>query len=346
MKLAPVIFGLMIFVLLFGCFGPTPTPSDNGTTTVTKNDTTTQNGTVTVIIGPQKNQTATNTGGQENTSNDGEPTQPPKNTSIEYGYDPNQKLGVYFIAAEDGSTHGASVLIKKGDLDILVDGGSAQSGGKVVDFLKSKGVDDIDVLVSTNADPGRYGGIATVADNFKIEHFWWSGNDNNDPEYKKLIELMAGETKLVQTVQEGYSEDLNGINASVLNPQKKVFNDRNNDAVVLKIVDRKFSMLLTSDIIVGAQGVLINTQNLTADIMDAPYYGTGTGTNMIGLFLQKTAPKAVIITGSSDDSAVNGGSRSPFEILMGVYKIGWYATYVNGSIRIESDGTSYAIQKN
>ena len=78
--------------------------------------------------------------------------------------------------------------------------------------------------------------------------------------------------------------------------------------------------------------------------MQAPYYGVGVGTSAIGLLLLAAEPQDVIITGSSDDSAANGGSREPFTRLMEQYGIDWYEVYAEGGLRITTDGQDYAIQ--
>ena len=119
----------------------------------------------------------------------------------------------------------------------------------------------------------------------------------------------------------------------------------NNDAIVLRVTDRNFSILLTSGIQTGAQGKLISEKRnlIRADIIQAPYYGVGAGTSSIGLFLITAKPKTMIITGGSDETAANGGSRDPYKRLMLEHNITWYETYVNGTVRIVSTGQNYSI---
>ncbi|MFZ5500454.1 MAG: hypothetical protein ACOY58_00885, partial [Candidatus Micrarchaeota archaeon] len=79
-------------------------------------------------------------------------------------------------------------------------------------------------------------------------------------------------------------------------------------------------------------------------VMQAPYYGVGVGTSTIGLLLLAVEPEDVIITGSSDESAANGGSRDPFKRLMDQYGIAWYESYRDSGLKVTSDGTDYVIQ--
>lgn len=330
---------VLSLVLLFGCTGGGQQhPPSNGTTNTTNQ---TQPPPVTIIIKNQTNQTV-----QTNITQQPPPqvNVTPINKSILYTYEPDKPLGVFFIDVGGPNEHGESVLIKKGDLNILVDAGPADNSGKVVDLLKSEGVKNIGLLISTSADPRRYGGMGAVADNFEIQQFWWSGNAFNDEQYTSIVDRMMNQTKEVDTVSGGQSVDLDGMNLSFVNPQSVPFNDINNDAIAMRLTDRNFSLLLTSDIESGAQGKLIQSPDaIKADILDAPYYGVGTGTSGIGLFLKTVNPKDAIISGSSDDSAPNGGSRMPFLRLLQEYGMNWNATYDNGTVRIDSDGSSYYI---
>ena len=331
---------LLCAVFLFGCIDDRTPPVNqtNATGPVVQPP-------VDIIIDPQKNQTVA----KNDTSQP--PPQPPENDTIELGYtyDPNQTMGVFFIDVGGPALHGDAILIKKGDLDVLVDCGSAQKGGMVVDFLRSYEVDDIDVLISTGGDPRRYGGMGTVADNFAIEEFWWGGELFDDVDYEGHVNKASAKAHTVIEVEDGFNVELNGINFTVLNPpvaKADRFNDPNNDGVVIRLDDKNFSLLLTSGIQTGAQGRIINNKEelVKVDVMQAPYYGVGAGTSAIGLFLLAAEPETVIITGSSDDSAVNGGSREPFKRLMEQYGIEWYESYVANGTKIITDGQEYAVQ--
>lgn len=326
-----------VLVVLSGCTQPTPSPEQPN---VTPNVTNATNQSVTIIVGPQTNQT---TGGNLTTP-------PPSNqTGPAYQNNTNATLGVYFIDVGSDGLHGNAVLVKKGDMEVLIDAGPAQNANRVVDFLHSLDVDDIDLLISTNADPRNYGGIRTVADTFRVEDFWWNGDTFNDTAYTSLVQGMVSLPQGSQSVERGATATLNGVRFEVLSPPKTRFKDVNNDAMVLRVTDRNFSVLLTSNIQNGAEGNLLSTQpdKIQTQVMQAPYYGVGLGTSSTGTFpafLNKANPKAVIITGSVDESADNGGSRDPLRALMTQYNIAWYETYVSGTLRVTSDGRSYAIQ--
>ena len=340
MKLAPILAILVVFMLILGCGGKTPVSNVTNATPANSTNGTTP---VTIIINNQTNQSV-----EQNNSVQQNTTTAPVNNSIQYTNDPTQPLGIYFIDVGSMGQHGDAILIKKGDFNMLVDAGPLEEGGRVVDFLKSRGVDNIAVLVSTADDPRRYGGIGNVAQTFPIQSYWWPGETFNDTSYAAIASTMGSTTKQVVIANDGYNASFDGIDFTVLNPDpNKLFYDPNNDAMVIRVSEDGFTMLLTSDIQTGAQGKLINEYPslIKTEVLEAPYYGVGTGTANIVPFLNAAKPQTVVISGSADESAANGGSRAPFERLMNMsqYDIKWYDNYDNGTLRITVTDGQYAI---
>lgn len=333
------ILGVIAAMLLFGCLGGEP-PANQTNQTNESNQT--KPPPVTIIVGNQSNQTTT-----QNKTNETTAPPPPPEKKVDYEYDPDAIAGVFFFDVGSPTVHGSSILIRKGDLDVLFDAGPADKGSEVVDDLVARGVDDIDVLVSTSADPRRYGGLEAVAEHFGVEEFWWSGETYGDQDYAETVKKISEKAETERVVERGFSEELDGINFTVLNPPKVRFDDVNNDAIVTRIVDRNFSMLLLSNAQKGAHQKLVNEQQslIKARVMEAPYYGTGEGTRDIGIFLITADPEWMIIEGSQDDSAPNGGDRDPFLALMEQYGIQWEETYDNGTVRVTTDGNDYTVLK-
>jgi len=338
-KMITVAFiALFAALLLTGCLGGGEQPPVQENKTNQTNATTVVN----IIVQTQTNQTM----GQNITAQPPEENVSVANVTL-YEYNPNQTFAVYFLYVGGPGLHGNAVLIRKGGLSVLVDAGPAENAGKVLDFLRSHEVHRLDVIVSTNADPRNYGGIGAVADAFPVQEFWWTGEAYGDQAYSALAQRMTNATKRVRIVERGFTQDLNGMEFRALNPPTtQRFEDVNNDAAVFRVSDRNFTLLLTSGIQTGAQGRLLNDEkeNIQTQVMQAPYYGVGSGTSNIGIFLITAKPKDMIISGSGDESPANGGSREPFKRLMKQYGIAYYENYVNGTLRISSDGSSYAIQ--
>lgn len=332
-----LLVGLFAIMLMLGCLGggEPVLPAANNTSNATNNTPP-----INIIVGNQTNQTT-----ESNVTEPEPEPEPEVPTGVQYENDPGALMGIFFFDMGGPSMHGDAILVKKGDLDILFDAGPVEKATDMVDKLKSRGIDDIDVLVSTSADPRKYGGIRTVAANYEIEELWWSNDSLGDQEYAAIVGEISPKVKTVREVERGFSVVLNGINLTALNPPVSRFDDINNDAIVMRIVDRNFSALLMSNAQKGAHQKFLNEQPdmIKNRVIQAPYYGVGEGTRDFGLFLITAKPEHMIVTGSPDDSAVNGGSREPFIRLLEQYGIKWNATYVNGTVRVTTDGNDYTV---
>ena len=331
-------------MLMAGCVLPGTAPPQNATGT---NATPQQNVTppqpnlsnVSIIINPQENITV----GQNYTP----APPPPESIEINYTHEPNATFAVYFIYVGDpqGSLQGDAILIRKGDFQMLVDAGPSETAGRVLDFLSQRGVNNIGVLVSTNADPQHFGGMEAVASQYRVQELWWGGNDYNNATYRSVITDISSKVKTARVVGRGFNMTLNGMNFTVLNPKDARSNDVYNDAIVLRVDDRNFSMVLLSGVRFGAQSEMLTSEPglLRCDVMQAPDYGLGSGTSDIYNFMRMTHPETVVISGGPDESPQSGGSREPFRRILNDAGIPYYENYVNGTVRIVSDGYNYSV---
>jgi beta-lactamase superfamily II metal-dependent hydrolase len=340
-----VILGIVLMFLLFGCIdlGGDTTPTTPITNQTGNGQPATGNATndSTIVIGTQENQTI------EQNVTPPEPPKPNVTENISYNVSPNSSFAIYFIYVGEltNKIHGEAILIKKDDFEMLVDAGPSENAGKVIDFLKSRSVDDLEVVVSTNADPWHYGGLGQVASNYEIEEFWWSGKTFNDGEYSSIVDAISSKAENTTIIERGFEASYHGMDFEVLNPKTKAFEDVNNDAIVIRMDDRNFSIVLLSGVQFGAQSEMINNMKdkLQVNMMSAPYYGLGAGTSGIGNFLTSAKPETMIVSGGPDESAASGGARDPFRRLMDEHNVNYYENYKGGTIRVASDGSTYAV---
>lgn len=334
-----VLFSLFtFFVLLFGCidlFGPPqPTVNNSSVDNATKNTTFTITG--------QKNYTVA-----DNTTI---PIDIKNLTGLEvqqaanYTYAPDEQVYVFFIYVGGDGTQADSILIKKGDADILVDTGPASATTELVEFLKARGVDDLELLVLTHADPDHYGGTPVIMGNFTIGKVLWSGRNYNDGEFQQILDKLSERNIPLKSAVRGDAESINGINLTLLHPIEKSFASVDEDAIVLKLTDREFCVLLTSDIFGGGFDDVMKKTNITCDIIQIPRHGADNIGVWITNFLTDSSADAAIISGAYKKDQSNLDFRKPLLELLEQRDIVHYENYyVNGSIRIVSDGAEYDI---
>ncbi|MEM4271964.1 MAG: MBL fold metallo-hydrolase [Candidatus Bilamarchaeaceae archaeon] len=315
---------LVVFLLICGCGGEAPLEAGSG--------------------GGQAGGTGgggghlTISGGTNVTIAGGE--KPPAETrpAIEYREDANANLYIYFINVGDGDTQGDAILVKKGDFDMLVDGGPESKKQTVVNFLLEKQVDDLEVVVSTHDDPDHYGGLRYVGEKFRIGDIW--RGEEGSAEYDYCINSIRKEGQ-VRYMGKGDERAYSAMRIVVENPIKgdKRFHDADNDGIVLRLEDRGFCALLTGDIDGSAQTTILMDAE-PCEVVQMPWHGMSEGLSHLDFLFDKLKPKAVIISGSANDWT---NSRQTLYLKAELRKIPVYANYEGKDAKVVYNGNDFAI---
>ena len=213
--------------------------------------------------------------------------------------DPAAPLRVYAI--NDG--YADAILVNKGDFNILVDAGDF---APVDAYLQKLGISRLNAVVATRDDPGAIGGISQILDKYAVDEFW----DNNvqpsnntvlfvqqSSQYAELLSKVEAEGITIKHPQEGDNLSFAGMKIIALNPQKaRQLGNPDVDAVVLKISNGDFCMLLLNPTVQETENVIIGTgEKLRCDVMT--YFKHGEGRPTPSLLIEGYAkPKDVIIS--------------------------------------------------
>ncbi len=258
--------------------------------------------------------------------------------ALEYAEDPNANLYVYFINVGDGDTQSDAILVKKGDFDMLIDGGPESKKQTVVNFLLERQVDDLEVVVSTHNDPDHYGGLQYVGEKFRIGDIW--RGEEGTPEYDAYINGIRKEGQ-IKYVGKGDENIYSALRVMVENPVKGEgrFFDTDNDGIVLRLEDRGFCTLLTGDIDGSAQTVVLVDAE-PCDVVQMPWHGMSEGLSHVDFLFDKLKPKAVIVSGSANDWT---DSRQTLYLKADVRNITVYENYKGKDAKVVYNGGTFAI---
>ena len=137
-------------------------------------------------------------------------------------------------------------MIKKGEYEILVDGGPAETSEKVVNFLKGKVQGNLEIIISTHADKEHWGGLVDVVDNFNVKELWWNGLDGI-LEYGDFINDTQNRGIIVKKVKRGDEINANGADILILNPPTPTYPSKDTSSISLRVGLGNFCVLLFSD---------------------------------------------------------------------------------------------------
>jgi competence protein ComEC len=124
---------------------------------------------------------------------------------------PSGSLSVSFIDVGQGD----GVLVQAGGEEYLIDAGRAEEGPNVVDFLRSRGVEDLDGIVVSNPDADHIGGFVDVFDAFEVGTVYVSGDPKGTLTYNTFLRGVGYEGSKVEVVRAGRRMDWGGVQADV-----------------------------------------------------------------------------------------------------------------------------------
>lgn len=239
---------------------------------------------------------------------------------------------------------GDAILVEyPGKVKMLIDGGGILNsdfdiGEQVVSpVLWNKGIKKIDYLVLTHAHPDHFYGLRAVVKNFKIKEFWEAYSPQDNQIYQDFKFGFTAFT-IHRRVYKGVQENINDVSVEILHPEKDDFivqSAHNRQSVVIRIVYRSKSFLLTGDIESNGEEKLTNSdQILRSQILKSPHHGSRSSSSR--LFLEAVSPDIAVITVGR-----NNVYHLPHQEILDRYeqfKVRVYRTDVHGAVELETDG--------
>lgn len=222
-----------------------------------------------------------------------------------------------------------------GHNDILIDGGNVADGQAVVNFLRNRSVDDIELLIATHPHEDHIGGLPAVLEAFEVKRIIDSGATAGTGIYKEYAAKAAAEgvpwePDHHQTINFG-----NTVLQIMTGPE--AWQDINNYSVVCRLDTGEIEFLFTGDASGPAESAL--SGQLDAEILKVGHHGSRTSSSTA--FLDKVKPEVAIIS----VGAGNSYGHPTAETLQRINDAGAtiYRTDINGDLIVSVDGNTYNV---
>lgn len=246
-------------------------------------------------------------------------------------------MKVYFINVGQGD---ATYIKMPGGEDVLIDGGRQGQGDEVVAFLKSKKVDDIEIMIATHPDADHIGGLDEVLKAYKVETIYAPKVSHTTEAYKNFLKAVKNEKRTIKTAKAGVKLAVKGVTAKFVGPVKDYGkSDLNNWSAVLHITYNKNKFLFTGDAEKASEADMVKAkQTLQADVIKVGHHGAKTSSNTD--FLKVVKPKYAVI--SVGKNSYGHPTKDVLNRFKGV-KASVYRTDKNGNVSISSTGTKITV---
>ncbi|GLI50855.1 hypothetical protein TSYNTROOL_09410 [Tepidanaerobacter syntrophicus] len=227
------------------------------------------------------------------------PKSPPAQSQEEEVSSAQNQLKVHFIDVGQAD----SILIQTPEGKVmLIDAGNNEDGDFVVSYLKSQGVEKIDVLVGTHPHEDHIGGMDDVIYSFNIGKIYMPKVASTTRTYEDVLTAIKSKNLKVSTAKAGVTIDIDPkIKIEMLAPNSETYDDLNNYSAVIRITYGKTAFLFEGDAeSLSEKEMLKKGYDLKADVLKIGHHGSSSSTT--SEFLAAVSPKyAVISVGKNND---------------------------------------------
>jgi competence protein ComEC len=238
---------------------------------------------------------------------------------------------------------GDATLLRLPGADILVDAGPADAGRKaILPYLRSQGIDRLDLVILTHPDLDHYGGLAHVAERIAIGKVIQPGGGSDARAWLDLRRVLERRGVAWESARAGqvlYRLEGGRFELSVLGPDRaEQYRNRNDNSLVCLLRARGARLLLTGDMEKASQARLMERRggdgaDWKGAILKVPHHGSDRTTDMA--FLEAAAPEAAVISAGRRNRYGHPGPET-LETLRGLGSR-LFLTPVHGAVAWKAD---------
>lgn len=199
---------------------------------------------------------------------------------------------------------GESILITTAEKAVLIDAGENNKGKIVIDHLKKRGVERIDLAIGTHAHSDHIGGMDTVMSQIPVGEFWMGAMPDSlvpsTKTYLDVLEMLDVNRIPLKEPDLGTQFDLgSGGVLTVLGPAGESSN-LNNCSLVCRVDFGETSFLFSGDAEKEEEQAILETKaNLDVDVMTMGHHGSSTSSSKA--YFQAASPDYAAISCGADN---------------------------------------------
>ncbi len=257
-------------------------------------------------------------------------------------------LKIYFLDVGQGD---ASIIITPLQKMVLIDSGDCDEyhdyGEDVVKFITKLGFKKINAVIISHPHRDHIGGLEYVLSKLPVESFYDPGYPYPSYVYQRVLEIVKHKNIKYTLARKDTKISIDeNVELKILYPPKElVFDDPNNNSVVLRVKYKDISVLFTGDIEKKAELEIVrlykrNQSIISSNILKIPHHGSITSSTKE--FLKLVSPEVGIIS-----CGRNNRFGHPHRQVLNRYEdfgIEIYRTDIHGTLEVIIDGEDYIIK--
>lgn len=214
---------------------------------------------------------------------------------------------VFFLDVGQGDSELIRVPGESGYFNMLLDTGEAEYAEGLADFLRSLGIERIDVLLESHPHSDHMGGMSYIVEEFEIGSVYLprvpEEQTPTSRAYEKLLDSIEKKNLTVSELHADASIEAPGLASfQVLAPEKnQVWDDLNNYSAVIRFSYGENTFLFPGDAEKDVEKLLLEEEReLSAQVLKCGHHGSKTSGTAD--FLRAVSPSCAVISCGADNS--------------------------------------------
>lgn len=246
-------------------------------------------------------------------------------------------LEVHFIDVGQAN----ATLLHHAEVTMLIDQGDWQRDD-VVGYLRSVGVDRLDVVATTHPHADHIGQFDRVLDAFEVDEVWWSGSTTTTQTFERALDALEASDVAYSEPRAGQSVELGPLLIEIVGPDEDAnFEDLHDANLAMRITYGQVRILFTGDAEAATEQRMVNrhSQLLDAEIYEVGHHGSSTSTTPV--FLDAVDPEVSIYSAGAGNSY--GHPHAEVIDRLQAHGTEVYGTDVHGTVIITTDGDTFEV---
>ena len=229
----------------------------------------------------------------------------PEETAVSTAIRGDNTLAVHFIDVGQADC----ALIECGGAFMLIDGGNRDDSQKVISYLQSCGVEELEAVICTHAHEDHVGGLPAVLAVYPTKQVFAPTKTYASNVFDDFLYYVDQQGLEVTIPEPGTrfalygDEQLGGAEITILGPVKS-YAETNDTSIVTRVEFYNHTFLFTGDMEVTAENDMLDywgdAQEWDVDVLKVGHHGSSTSSGY--RFVYETDPEYAIVSCGKDNS--------------------------------------------